>query len=133
MLSNSAGNLRAYYVNLKSSRNFRRVYGVYGVYRFGTTLYKKCWWVPFHFLSMLDDCSTPVSAQSQLTVVRDKIVSVTRHSNIFYAVNFTAPGWCFAISIKWGNLLIQQPSWHRQPYFLIRFGTFQFPNNFYRN
>ncbi len=38
MLSNSAVNLRAYYIHPKLSWNFLRVYGVYGVYPFGTTL-----------------------------------------------------------------------------------------------
>ncbi len=38
MLSNPVGNLRANYVHPKLSWNFLRVYGVYGVYPFGTTL-----------------------------------------------------------------------------------------------
>ncbi len=39
MLSNSAGNLRAYYIHPKLSWNFLRVYDIYGVYPFGTTLF----------------------------------------------------------------------------------------------
>ncbi len=38
MLSNSAGNWTAYYVHPKLSWNFLRVYGIYGVYPFGTRL-----------------------------------------------------------------------------------------------